>query len=430
MSEETRTVERPSDDRRRASRWPWLVAAVALVALMGAAGFRAVPGVLMEPLQNEFGWSRGTIGTAVAVNMMLYGLFSPFAAALMERFGMRRVVCVALLLVAAGSGLTIWMSYAWQLVLLWGVAVGVGTGSMALTFVATVTSRWFIRHAGLVSGVLTAAGAAGQLVFLPLIAWLSTEHGWRTASALIALAALAVVPLAAFGLRERPADVGTVPLGADPTRPPPAVPRVGSSAGRALSSLRMAVRHRSFWLLAVSFAICGASTNGLVGTHFVPAAHDHGMPMQMAAGLLAVIGIFDVAGTVFSGWLTDRIDPRWLLVAYYLLRGLSLMALPTLFAPTTTPPMWAFIVFYGLDWVATVPPTVMLCRRIFGADGPIVFGWVFASHQLGAAAMASGAGIVRDRMGEYHWAWIISGMLCILASVLALALRPTPRALT
>lgn len=429
MSEETGIIEPVVGEQRpRTSWWPWLVAGVALVALMGAAGFRAAPGVLMEPLQAEFGWSRGTIGTAVAINMMLYGLFSPFAAALMERFGMRRVVCLALLLVAVGSGLTIWMRYAWQLMLLWGVAVGVGTGSMALTFVATVTSRWFIRHAGLVSGVLTAAGAAGQLVFLPLIAWLSTGYGWRAASALIALAALAVVPLAAFGLRENPADVGTVPLGADPNAPAPIPAKVGSSAGRALATLRMAVRHRSFWLLAASFAICGASTNGLVGTHFVPAAHDHGMPTQLAAGLLAVIGIFDVAGTVFSGWLTDHVDPRLLLATYYLLRGLSLLALPHLFAPTTTPPMWVFIVFYGLDWVATVPPTVILCRRAFGTDGAIVFGWVFASHQLGAALVASGAGMVRDAMGDYHWAWIFSGLLCVLATVLCLALRPSRRA--
>ncbi|NNG18153.1 MFS transporter [Naumannella sp. ID2617S] len=427
VSDEIDTAVRPVGNPRRASAWPWVVAAVSLVALMGAAGFRAAPGVLMQPLEEEFGWSRATIGTAVAINLMLYGLFSPFAAALMERFGMRKVVCFALVMVSLGSGLTLWMAYAWQLMLLWGVAVGVGTGSMALTFVATVTSRWFVRHAGLVSGVLTAGGAAGQLVFLPLMAWLATNHGWRTVSGLIALAALAVVPLALFGLRENPADVGTVPWGADPDSPAPAPPRVGSSAGRALSTLREAARHPTFWLLAGSFAICGASTNGLVGTHFVPAAHDHGMPMELAAGLLALIGIFDIAGTVASGWLTDHVDPRWLLATYYLLRGLSLLALPSLLGPTTTPPMWAFVVFYGLDWVATVPPTVMMCRRAFGSDGAIVFGWVFASHQIGAAIVASAAGLLRDRMGDYHWAWLGSGMLCVLATVMCLALRRQPR---
>jgi predicted MFS family arabinose efflux permease len=291
---------------------------------------------------------------------------------------------------------------------------------MALTFVATVTSRWFVRHQGLVSGVLTAAGAAGQLVFLPLVANLAADHGWRTASLVVAGAALAVVPLVLFALREHPADVGTTALGADPDAPPPGPPPSGRTAGRALSALRTAAKTRTFWMLAAGFAICGASTNGLIGTHFVPAAHDHGMPQTTAAGLLALVGLFDVLGTIASGWLTDRVDPRLLLGVYYSLRGASLIVLPHLFAATTEPPMWAFIVFYGLDWVATVPPTVVLCRRVFGADGPIVFGWVFASHQVGAAVAALGAGLVRDHHGSYDLAWYIAGGLCAVAAVLSL----------
>jgi predicted MFS family arabinose efflux permease len=411
-------------DRQR--YWPWLVAFAGFVALVGAAGFRSAPGVLIGPLHAEFGWSTATIASAVSVNMLLYGGFSPFAAALMERFGMRRVVSCALLLVAGGSGLTVFMTAPWQLMACWGLLVGVGTGSMAMAFVATLVGRWFVRHRGLVSGVLTAAGAAGQLVFLPAIATLATHHGWRSAALLVAGAALAVVPLVWLLLRDHPAELGITALGGVPEIPV----HTSGAARRAVLVLASAGRTRTFWLLAAGFAICGATTNGLVGTHFVPAAHDHGMPPTAAAGLLAVVGIFDVAGTVASGWFTDRVDARWLLAGYYALRGASLLVLPGLLAPSTTPPMWAFIVFYGLDWVATVPPTVALARQRFGADGPIVFGWVFAAHQVGAAIAAEGAGLIRDHTGSYDPAWYIAGALCALATVFSLAITtrsPIPR---
>ena len=402
--------------------WAWLVAGVSFVTLIGAAGFRAVPSVLIDPLHEEFGWSRGTISAAVSINLVLFGLISPFAAALMDRLGMRRVVSGALVLVAAGSGLTVFMTASWQLLLCWGVLVGVGTGSMSMAFVATVTGRWFVSHRGLVSGVLTAAGATGQLVFLPLVAALATEHGWRLPALVVAGAALAVVPLVLAFLRDHPGDVGTTALGATEVAAPVVV--TGSSAKRAVRMLRDAARTRTFWLLAAGFAICGASTNGLVGTHFVTAAHDHGMPSTTAASLLALVGIFDVAGTIFSGWLTDRIDPRVLLGGYYTLRGLSLMILPALFAPDTQPSMWVFIIFYGLDWIATVPPTVALCRNRFGDAGPVVFGWVFASHQVGAAIAAVGAGTIRDVRGNYDLAWYIAGGLCVAAALFSLAIRP------
>jgi predicted MFS family arabinose efflux permease len=293
-----------------------------------------------------------------------------------------------------------------------------------MAFVATVTGRWFVRHRGLVSGVLTAAGATGQLVFLPLVAALATEHGWRTPALVVAAAALAVVPLVLVLLRDYPSDVGTTAYGATPDDVTVTGPVTGSSAARAVRALTSAARTRTFWLLAGGFAICGASTNGLVGTHFVTAAHDHGMPHTTAASLLALIGIFDVAGTIFSGWLTDRVDPRLLLGGYYTLRGASLLVLPSLFAPGTEPSMWVFIIFYGLDWIATVPPTVALCRNRFGADGPVVFGWVFASHQVGAAIAAVGAGAIRDTQGDYDMAWFLAGGLCVVAALLSLAIRP------
>jgi predicted MFS family arabinose efflux permease len=412
--------------RKRLHR-AWWVAAVAFVAIVGAAGFRATPGVLITPLQQEFGWSRGTISVAVSVNLLLFGLTAPFAAALMERFGMRRVVSVALALVAAGSGLTVFMRASWQLVLCWGVLVGLGTGSMALAFVATVTGRWFVARRGIVTGVLTAAGATGQLIFLPVLAALATAHGWRWAALTVTGAALAVVPLVLWLLRDHPADVGLPPYGATEVLPP--APPGHGAARRALGALRTASRTGAFWLLAGGFAICGASTNGLIGTHFIPAAHDHGMPETTAAGLLALIGIFDIVGTVASGWLTDRVDSRLLLGGYYLLRGLSLMVLPDLFAAGPHPSMLVFILFYGLDWVATVPPTIALCRERFGADAAVVFGWVFASHQIGAALAATTAGLVRDRLGSYDLAWYGAGGLCLLAALLSVQIARPDRAL-
>ncbi|HEX6235014.1 MAG TPA: MFS transporter [Jiangellaceae bacterium] len=402
----------------------WVVAAVAFIALIAAAGFRAAPGVLIVPLEAEFGWSRSTLAAAVSVNLVLFGLTAPFAAALMDRFGIRRVTATALALVAVGSGGTVFMTSAWQLMLCWGVLIGLGTGSMALVFAATVAQRWFVARRGLVMGLLTAGSATGQLVFLPLVAWLAEIAGWRAASLVIAAAALAVVPLVLLVLRERPADLGVLPYGAETAADemvdrPADRPRVGP-ARAAVDALRAAARTRAFWALAVGFAICGVSTNGLIGTHFVPAAHDHGMPQTTAAGLLVLVGIFDIVGTVASGWLTDRFDPRVLLAAYYLLRGAALAVLPALLADTVQPSVVVFVVFYGLDWVATVPPTVALCRALFGESGTIVFGWVFASHQLGAAAAATAAGVVRDVTGEYTLAWLGAAGLCAVAALLSL----------
>ncbi|WP_433224325.1 MFS transporter [Dactylosporangium sp. CS-047395] len=405
----------------------WLVAAVAFVALVGAAGFRATPGVLIHPLHDEFGWSLGTISLAVSINLLLFGLTAPFAAALMERFGIRRVVAYALLLVSAGSGLTVFMKHSWELIALWGVLVGLGTGSMALAFVATITGRWFVHRRGLITGVLTAGGAAGQLVFLPLLALLTDAHGWRAAALTVAGAALAVVPLVLWRLRDHPSELGVAPYGGEFVEAPVAT---GGAARRALGALRLASRKPAFWLLAGGFAICGATTNGLIGTHFIPAAHDHGMTEPTAASLLALIGLFDIAGTIASGWLTDRMDSRVLLGWYYALRGLSLLVLPMLFAATVRPSMLVFILFYGLDWVATVPPTVALCREYFGASGPVVFGWVFASHQFGAAIAATATGLLRDRLGNYDLAWYIAGGLSISAAALSLLLFRTRNAST
>lgn len=302
--------------------------------------------------------------------------------------------------------------------------IGLGTGSMALVFAATIANAWFVKRRGLVMGILTAGGAAGQLVFLPLVAYLAETISWVVASLVITAAALVAIPLAVVLLRDRPADLGLAPYGGD--RVIPAVPATGNAAALAVGALGRAVRTKAFWALAGAFAICGATTNGLIGIHFIPSAHDHGMATTTAAGLLMVVGVFDIVGTVASGWLTDRIDPRILLLAYYAFRGVGLLLLPWLLAETVHPSMVLFIVVYGLDWVATVPPTAALCRRIFGSEGTIVFGWVFASHQLGAAGAALAAGVVRDTFGSYTYAWFGGAALCLIAALLSIALRRLP----
>ena len=437
----------PAQRRQRRIHPAWWVAAVAFIALLAAAGFRAAPGALMVPLHADFGWSMSSMSLAVSVNLLLYGLTAPFAAALMDRFGIRQVVAAALALVAFGAGGSVLMTASWQLLIFWGVLIGLGTGSMALVFAATIADRWFLARRGLVMGILTAGSATGQLIFLPPVATIAESTGWRPASLLIGIAALAAVPLVWFVLRDHPSDRGVLPYGADsdlgttgteatatdteasapepaPTSASPAPsPENGGAAHRAFTGLLFAARHRSFWALAIAFAICGATTNGLIGIHFIPSAHDHGMPASTAAGLLAVVGIFDIVGTVFSGWLTDKFDPRILLVAYYTFRGVGLLLLPWLLSDTVHPSMILFIVVYGLDWVATVPPTAALCREIFGENGTIVFGWVFAAHQIGAAVAAFGAGVVRDAFGEYTYAWWGGAAMCAIAAVLSFAVK-------
>ncbi|MTD14771.1 MFS transporter [Nakamurella sp. YIM 132087] len=412
--------------RRRRVHPGILVAAVAFIALLGAAGFRAAPSVLMVPLQEEFGWSRGVLSLAVGINLVLFGLTAPFAAALMDRFGIKQVVSVALVVIAAGSGFAVFVTASWQLVLLWGVLIGLGTGSMALVFAATIAGRWFVKRRGLVTGVLTAGSATGQLIFLPIIAAATQSSGWRTASIIIAIAALAVVPLVLLFLHNHPADRQVTPYGApaDEIVVPPT--RQKGSAMRAIRVLREASHHRTFWALVAGFAICGATTNGLIGTHFIPAAHDHGMGEVTAAGLLAVVGVFDIVGTIASGYLTDRFNPRVLLAVYYGLRGVGLVMLPGMLSDSVHPSVIAFVIVYGLDWVATVPPTVALCRQAFGENGTIVFGWVFASHQLGAAAMSVAAGFLRDQTGAYTIAWFGAAGMCLVAALVSFQIRRLP----
>jgi len=367
------------------------------------------------------------LSSAVSVNLVLYGLVGPFAAALMDRFGIRRTVLVSLALIATGVALTSQMRASWQLMLTWGVLVGLGTGTTAMVLGATVVNRWFVERRGTVMGVLTASTATGQMIFLPLEAHVVEQHGWRAVTLLVAGVVAVLLPLVAFLVRDRPADLGVLPYGAPPGTPQ-AQPSKQNPLANALRVLRESARKGDFWLLAGSFFVCGATTNGLVGTHLVPACMDHGIPEVRAAGLLAVMGVFDLIGTTASGWLSDRFDSRKLLFWYYGLRGLSLLWLPQAFdAQVLGLPVFA--IFYGLDWIATVPPTVRLTTEAVGTrDAPIAFGWIVASHQIGAGIGALGAGVIRSTLTTYTPAWVAAGCICLIAAIIVLRIgRRAPR---
>lgn len=404
--------------------YAWVVAGITFLTLIVAAGIRSTPGVLIVPLGQEFGWSRATISFAVSINLFLYGLCGPFMAALMERFGMRLVMVSALLTAGIAAALTTFMREPWQLDLLWGVVVGLSTGATASVLSAVVVNRWFVKNRGLVLGILTASSATGQLIFLPLLASLVTTLGWRSAGWTTAIAALVLVPIVAFLMRDRPRDKGLQAYGADPQAVEASESRVNPIKA-AFNGLALGARSSDFWLLAGSFFICGATTNGLIGTHLIPASMDHGIPEVTAASMLALIGVFDIFGTTFSGWLSDRLDSRWLLCWYYGFRGLALLFLPYALG-TGWLALAVFVVFYGLDWVATVPPTVRLTADIFGKQNVgIIFGWIFAAHQLGAAAAAFGAGALYTWLGDYQISFMSAGLLCLVAAGIVIRIGRT-----
>jgi sugar phosphate permease len=404
---------------QRKFHYGWVVVGVTFLTLLIGAGVRSAPGVLLVPLETEFHWSRATISFAIAVSLLLYGLAGPFSASFMERFGIRRTMLAALSLLAVGVALTTLMRESWQLVLLWGVVVGAGAGVIANVLGAVVAARWFTARRGLVVGLLTGSAAAGQLIFLPTFAAITEHYGWRAMSLTVTAVALVVIPIVAILMRERPEDVGLAPYGETGGPKPVAAPPSGNPFGLAIRTLAEATHARDFWLLAGSFFCCGASTNGLIGTHLIPACLDNGIPEVASAGLLAGMGIFNVVGTTASGWLSDRVDNRVLLAIYYSLRGLSLLFLP--FSFVSFYGLSLFAIFYGLDWIATVPPTVRLSVNAFGKQkAGIVFGWIFASHQLGSAAAAYFAGLMRADLGSYLEAFILSGVLCFAAALMVM----------
>lgn len=410
--------------------YAWVVAFVTFLAALVAAGAVGSVGVMLLPLQMEFGWTQAEISSALGIRLALLGLVAPFAAALFMRFGLRPIIIASLALIAVGTGVSIYMTELWQLVALWGVVVGLAAGLTALVMSATVATRWFETRRGLVIGLLSSATAMGQLVFLPFMAWLVKAEGWRTATlALCIFYAVAVVAVVIF-IRNRPSDVGLRPFGAAPDAPiGAAAPAQGNIFLAPFEALAVAVRVPMFWILAGSFFVCGASTNGLVQMHLIPMCGDYLIPATAAAGTLALMGGFNFFGTVASGWLTDRFNPRVLLMIYYGLRGLSLFYLTSTNFDSTS--LFLFAIFYGLDWIATVPPTVKLTADAFGPQrATLVFGWIFAAHQLGAGFAAFGAGFVRTELGSYSLAFQGAGILCIIAALAFISTRVRPAAPT
>lgn len=411
--------------RRLADRihYAWIVVAIMFTVILASVGVRAAPGVLIVPLEQAFGWSNTTISGAISLNILLFGVVGPFATALIQTFGMRRTVLSSMALLVLGAGSSAFVVAPWQLYLTWGVLVGLGSGAGMVGLAAVVANRWFEQRRGLVVGVLTASNASGQLIFLPILAHLAQSVGWQSVPWSVGLVILALIPMVVFLLPESPGSVGLGPYGA--AAEPPTRPSAGNPFGVALRGLKRGAGNGDFWLLVASFAVCGFSTNGLVGTHLISYCMDHGIPEVTAAGLLATMGVFDLVGTTASGWLTDRFNPRVLLFWYYGLRGLSLAALP--FTDFNAFSLSAFAVFYGLDWVATVPPTVALTNQVFGRqDAPVMVAWIFAAHQVGGALAAFGAGAVRNATGSYVAAFLASGIACLLASLLVLRIARQP----
>jgi MFS family permease len=412
---------------RRNVHYGWVMVGVTFLTALVSAGAVGAPGVFIVPLQKEFGWSTAQISSALSIRFVLFGLMAPFAAALMNRYGLRNVTLSALLVVVSALLASLAMTQVWQLMLLWGLVVGIGTGMTALVLGATVAARWFAIRRGLVVGILTASAATGQLIFLPLLASLTERMGWRMALGLMCVMLGVAALVVLLVMRDRPGDVGLRPFGNQGTQPLPVpVASSGPITAAAFGALRDAAGTRVFWILFATFFICGASTNGLVQVHLIPMCLDFGIPQVEAASLLAAIGVFDFVGTIVSGWLSDRYDNRYLLSWYYGLRGLSLLALP--FTDFSFYGLSLFAMFYGLDWIATVPPTVRLTAQRFGPErANLVFGWIFAGHQLGAATAAFGAGLSRTLLASYLPAFFAAGALCIVAAVIVLMMSRHPK---
>ena len=407
--------------------YAWIVLAVMFSATLAGVGVRAAPGVMIIPLERAFGWNVATISGAVSLNIILMGATGPFLTGLIDVVGLKRTIIGCMIVLVAGTGLSNFMTSPWQLFLTWGLMVGIGSGASAVGMAAAVANRWFARRNGLAMGLLTAANAAGQLIFLPVLAMLAERYGWRGVSVTVTLVIAAAVPVVALLLPESPADVGLGPFGGEaaPARPPR---HLGNPFAAAVGALSRASHSMDFWLLTASFAVCGLSTNGLINTHLIAYCADRGISQIAGADILAALGVFSLIGATVSGWMCDRFNPRILLFWYYGLRGLSLIVIPfTRFDPVS---LSIFSVFYGLDWVATGPATFALANEVFGRrDTPVIIAWIFAGHQIGGALAAFGAGAVRSLTGDYLLAFLTSGLACLLASLLVLRVTRSEPAL-
>jgi predicted MFS family arabinose efflux permease len=403
--------------------YAWIVVATVFLVLLAAAGIRATPSVLILPLEHEFGWSRTTISFVISLNIALYGLIGPFSAAAMRRYGIRPITLGALVLLALGTFASTMMTMPWHMMLAWGILVGAGSGVAANTLAATIVSRWFETRRGLAMGLLTASSATGQMVFLPLMAYMVDHVGWRAVALLVSGVAACAIPLVAIFLPERPQDIGLKTYGSTDATHVEVSKETGNPMTIAFASLGHAMKIRDFWLLFFSFFICGMSTNGYIGSHFIAMCGDFGILAVGGASILAAMGILDLIGTTLSGWLSDRYNARVLLFWYYGLRGVALIFLPHAFGLAYYG-LPIFAIIYGLDWIATVPPTVRLANDVFGrAAAPIIFGWIVAGHQLGAAFATTLAGFMRNSLGNYNLSSMLMGAACIIAAIMVLRIK-------
>jgi len=404
--------------------YAWVVLGLVFASMLAGVSVRAAPGVMIGPLRRAFGWDVSTISAAISVNIMVMGLIGPFMAGLMQSLGLKRTMLLALLVLMSGTGLSLFMTSPWQLFLTWGVMVGIGAGAGAVGFAGAVANRWFLKRTGFAAGLLFAANAAGQLIFLPLLAWLANRYGWQGVAIGTTAAIACVIPLLFFLLPESPAQIGLAPYGGTAIVPASDNMSPGNNMfSVATRALLRAGRSADFWLLCVTFGVCGLSTNGLINTHLIAYCLDEGIPELQGASILAGIGLFSLFGSMASGWLCDRYSPRVLLFWYYSLRGLSLVLIP--FSPFDGASLSVFAVFYGLDWVATGPATFSLTNEVFGRrDAPVIVSWIFLAHQVGGSIAAFGAGAVRSASGSYLLAFLASGIACLAASMLVLRITP------
>lgn len=413
---------------RRGIHYAWVIAAVTFFAMLTTSAALGLPGAMLQPLSKEFGWTTDQLSSVFAVRFALFGLLGPFAAIFVARFGLRRIMVTAATFIAVAMVLATQVTQLWQMFLLWGLVLGCGTGLTALVLGAMVASRWFTERRGLVVGLFAASTATGQLIFLPIAAWMIEHLGWRYAVIPVFIACITVAVLATLFMRDHPRDVGLRSYGEPEGTPQDAIPATPAPLNflGPFKVLAEASRNRTFWILAGSFFICGLSTNGLVQTHFISLCGDNGLSAVPAASVLSMMGAFDLFGTTLSGYLSDRYDNRKLLFWYYGMRGLSLFWLP--YSTFTLLGLSTFAMFYGLDWIATVPPTVKLAAQEFGKErAGMIFGWVFAAHQLGAAVAAYGAGLTRTLLLTYNPALFAAGAACLLAAAMVLVIRLQPR---
>ncbi len=404
--------------------YSWVILFIAFFSIITAGIIRSSSGVFIVPFETDFGWERSTISFAFALSLLLYGISGPFMAALIEVLGLKKMMILAMATLLGGILLTFFMEKPWQLVLIWGIIIGLGSGLFLTVLSPYIANQWFEKKRGLALGILTASTATGQLILLPLLAVIVESHSWKWAMGLILILSVIMLAIILLFMKNSPQEVGILPYGQEEALTKKKVEQKKNPVTIAFQTLFEAVKVKEFWLLAGSFFICGLSTSGLIGTHFISYCIGFGFTAVTAASMLSLMGVFDLIGTTLSGWFSDRFDNRWLLFWYYSLRGASLMFLPFALSDGSYLFLIIFSVFYGLDWIATVPPTVNISRQIFGMEkSVVVYGWIFAAHQLGSAVAAGGAGIIYKVFNSYSWAFALAGMFCILASLFVIVIK-------